>query len=170
MIPQGLGARAASLPHKVSSALSSISFETHGLNGFKEFIKSGISGAFDLGTEQGIGDTTNADAGILSHFSKHIQPAQIKSDDGEDGADFQAEGPSVERQPFLFKRMVSVAAFLHILDNASKDVHEKLTSWLIFLIHLRALMPLLFNEGVRQAFLHRVVKGGGSHRHAGAAQ
>ena len=167
MIPQGLGARAASLPHKVSSILTSISFETHGLNGCKEFVKSGISGTFDLGTEFGIGDAANADAGILSHFSKHIQPAQIKSDDGEDGADFQPEGPSVESQPFLFERMVSVAALLHILDNASKDVHMKLTSRATFLTHLMAIMSLLFGDGPRQAFLHRVVKGGGYHRHAG---
>ena len=73
----------------------------------------------------------------------------------------------MESQPFLFERMVSVAALLHILDNASKDVHMKLTSRATFLTHLMAIMSLLFGDGPRQAFLHRVVKGGGHHRHAG---
>ena len=166
MNPEGLGARAASLPHKVSCAVGSMSFETHGLNGCKEFIKSGISGTFDLGTEQAIGDVANADAGISSHFSKHIQPPQIKSDDGEVGADFEPEHPSVESQHFLFERMVSVSALLRILDNASKDIHEKLTSWAAFLIHLRAIMSLLCSERPRQALLHRNVKQGGYHHHA----
>ena len=63
--------------------------------------------------------------------------------------------------------MVSVAALLHILDNASKDIHEKLTSWAAFLIHLRANMSLLCSERPRQALLHRNVKQGGYHHHAG---
>ena len=161
-IPQALGARAASLPFKVSATLSSMSFETQGVAGCKAFIKQGISGTFDLGTEQGIGEV--AAAGFTSHFPESMRTTELAPDDGDFGADF-SEPPPDAGEEFLFENLVSVAALLHILDNCSHDVHLALSSWAAFLIHFKAILSLLCNEGPRQAFVHRVLRNGGHHRY-----
>ena len=75
-------------------------------------------------------------------------------------ADFQSTAG--DARPFLFDKMLSVAALLHILDNASKELHNSLKDFTRCMVFINSLMDLLCYEGPRQAFVERVVKGGGA--------
>ena len=54
LIPQGLGTRAASLPHKASCVAGSLRYECTKADNLEQFMKAGVSGTFDLGTRQHI--------------------------------------------------------------------------------------------------------------------
>ena len=66
-IPQALGTRAASLPHKTSCLTSTMSYLAPVAQHLHNLFKSGVSGTMDLGTEYGIPDV--AQAGWWTHFS-----------------------------------------------------------------------------------------------------
>ena len=63
--------------------------------------------------------------------------------------------------------MLSIAALLHILDNAAKDLHNSITDFDKCMTYTLAICSLLCNEGPGQSFLHRVVRGGGFDHHVG---
>ena len=160
---RGLGLRAASLPHKVSCICTALSFECDGAARLDTFLKSGVSGTFDLGAEYGVGDVAHAD--FWSHSSKDVQPSRVEPDDGDIHGEFAED--SFEDRSFLFQNMLSIAALLHILDNVAKDLHNSLTDFDKCMTYTLAICSLLCNEGARQAFLHRVVRGGGFDHHVG---
>ena len=93
--------------------------------GLNTLLKTGVSGAFDLGAEYGVGDV--AHAGFLFHFSKDVQPSQVEPDDGDIHGEFAED--EFEDRSFLFQNMLSIAALLHILDNVAKDLHNSLTDF-----------------------------------------
>ena len=156
-IPQALGTRAASLAHKTSCIAEQVNYEVSGDVQFNRFISGGVSGTFDLGTEYGLGDAVNADG--TSHFPEFHRPAAVQSDD-HDG-DFPCDDDSSKDRRFFFDKMLSVAALLHIIDNATKELHKSMTDFKCCWVFLSSLMDLLCHEGPRQAFIHRVVKAGG---------
>ena len=159
-LPQALGSRAANLPNKVSSVLGSFVFETDKQAGMAKFLDAGVAGTFDLGVEFGIGEVNKAN--YWSHFSSHVRPSKLKVDDGENDADFSSDEPSdPSHDTFLFKKMLSIAALLHIIDGVDKDLHEGIKGFDDCMKNMSALTGLLCNEGPRQAFLARVVNGGG---------
>ena len=136
-------------------------FETEKQAGMEKFVKAGVAGTFDLGVEYGIGDVREGEP--MSHFAPHMQPSQLRADDGENDADFGSHEPS---SGFLFDKMLSVAALLHILDNIDKDLHHSLKGFDRCMQNLTAITSLLCYEGPRQAFVARVVNGGGFHHRA----
>ena len=136
-------------------------FETENQAGMEKFVKAGVAGTFDLGVEYGIGDVREGEP--MSHFAPHMQPSQLRADDGENDADFGSHEPS---SGFLFDKMLSVAALLHILDNIDKDLHHCLKGFDRCMQNLTAITSLLCYEGPRQAFVARVVNGGGFHHRA----
>lgn len=154
--PQALGTRAASLPHKVSCICTQMGYETGSENRFEQFKRSGVSGTFDLGTEYGVGDALHVHDG--AYFSEYNRPSRLEQDDGDMEADF----PSTEGHDgqFLFDKMLSVAALLHIIVNATKELHAALPGFDRCMVFMTSLMGLLCYEGPRQAFLERVVRGG----------
>ena len=157
--PQALGTRAASLPHKVSCIATQMVYETGSEERFDQFAQAGVSGTFDLGTEYGVGDALLVDD-IGAHFSEYNKPSRLQQDDGDMEADFPSTAG--DARPFLFDKMLSVAALLHILDNATKELHNSLKDFTRCMVFITSLMALLCYEGPRQAFIHRVVKGGAS--------
>ena len=160
-MPQALGQRAATMPHKTSCVCSSFRFATSGAKGLDNCLQAGVSGTFDLGVEYGVADVPYAD--FDSHFSENLQPSRIARDDGEMGADFEDNLP--EERAFLFSHMLPIAALLHIIDGLEKDLHESLPGFSGMMTHLLAVMGLLCYEGPKNAFVHRVVQGGGFNRY-----
>ena len=158
-MPQALGTRASSLPHKASCVVSSIKFECTKSENMEQFLKAGVSGTFDLGTEYGLGDVARAD--FWSHFAENTRPSKIQQDDA-DHAEFPPDEEE-EHGPFLFSSMLTVAALLHILDGVTKDLHHSLKDFDLCMTYLVAIMGLLCYEGPRQAFIHRCLRGGGFH-------
>ena len=83
--------------------------------------QTGISGTLDLGTEYGTADIPMGD--FDKHFSKYVRPSRLQADDGgELHADLVDDAP--EERPFLFTHMLPIAALLHIIDTATKNLHE----------------------------------------------
>jgi len=143
LLPQACGTRAASLPHKVSGIASALTYPCGDAMGLDGFLKTGVSGTFDLGTEYGVPDIPHAK--FWTHFADHTQPSHMHADDSEQHADFAADEPEV--RPYLFERMLSIAGILHIIDTVTKQLHTGIKDWDTFTAHLLSIVALLCYEG-----------------------
>ncbi len=59
---------------------------------------------------------------------------------------------------FLFNKCLTVAGFLHVFSNASKDVYKVLTNWDTLYKQLKIIEPLVTNKDKLRKFVHTCVR------------
>ena len=150
-VPVALGSGKVSLEDKVACVLHSMSFECSDLRALQSHLSNIISWTTDLGTESKLPSFHTAG---LANVLPCYMSQQLESDLLDDE-------PEPERQEVpqsIMPNAVLTAGALHILHNASQDLHEKMAWWPQFWGHLKAVADLLVPQHTRDRLIVRCVQ------------
>lgn len=150
-VPVALGSGKVSLEDKVECVLHSMSFECSELRALQSHLSNIISWTTDLGTESKL---PSFHAAGLANVLPRYMSQQLESDLLDDE-------PEPERQEVpqsIMPNAVLTAGALHILHNASQDLHEKMVWWPQFWGHLKAVADLLVPQHTRDRLIVRCVQ------------
>ena len=152
-VPVVLGARATDLPNKAAALVHALRLETGTSTGLQAMLASTVSFTSDMGVEAGLPNFPKVD---LAQLCVAQIPEELQDDVGV-GADASgaAVGPESELTPstedsnFMFPHTLLVCGVLHILANATSQVHEKLAVWQEFKPQLKAVACFLHHGHYR---------------------
>ena len=130
-VPVVLGARPTDLPNKASALLHSLRLETGTSTSLQALLASTVSLTTDLGVEAGLSDFPKVD---LAHMCIAPLPANVEDDIGDSlSCAAVVPGNAEESQSdYMFPHTLMVSGVLHILANATSQVHERLGVWQSF--------------------------------------
>ena len=106
---------------KVAALLHSLSLETASRMRLRSLLGSCAALCTDMGTEIGIADCSQAE--FHSWFTPERNSAPVVEDDGM--AEDPRDVPTEPESPFVVDQTVGIPGILHILDNMTHDLFEK---------------------------------------------
>lgn len=131
-VPTALGYGRTSLMDKCGALLYSYFLEV-GLPNLAEFLSSFSSFTTDMGTELGLPEVSNVN--FLDLLPRWICDGALLADTDAVGSELHVD--------FFYMWAMPVAGVLHILANASKDVHRCLVHWTWFYGQLKTVESLI---------------------------
>ena len=120
-LPAAMGTGCTSLQHKVAALLHSLSLETASRMRLRSLLGSCAALCTDMGTEIGIADCSQAE--FHSWFTPERNSAPVVEDDGM--AEDPRDVPTEPESPFVVDQTVAIPGILHILDNMTHDLFDK---------------------------------------------
>ncbi|CAE7037669.1 unnamed protein product [Symbiodinium sp. CCMP2592] len=144
-VPVVLGSKATDLPNKAAALLHSLRLETLTADCLRATLASTVSFTSDMGVESGLADFPKVDMNVLSVADLPV--TDIVQDDMDD------ERPCDEKiddGDFMFPHTLVVCGVLHILANATSQVHERMGVWQAFKPQLQAVARFLHYAHYRQ--------------------
>ena len=167
VVPGTLGAKAASLQHKVSTVLHGLSLECPTLESVQMLVAGQVSMTTDMGVELGLSDASHS--GFWQWFGKNARPARMIPDGGCPGSsdDSGEENANRDGGEHLFPISSPVPGLLHILDNLLGTVHSELTCWKEFEKCVRCLCQVFCKHAGIESFVEGCLKQGGFPQYIG---
>jgi hypothetical protein len=145
LVPACLGCGATKLESKCAAHLHSLHMEFLEAARVDAVLAACRSYTTDMGVELGIVDC--AAAGFASWFSGKAKPSSMERDDGDEELEV-----APRLRTHLWEHAIPIPGMLHTLDNLTSQMHEFMTWWDTFILHLKAIMSILCQSGPLERF------------------
>ena len=151
-VPVVLGSRATDLPNKAAALVHSLRVETVNAEALQAILATAVSFTSDMGVESGLPDFPKVD---LRQLCVAELPADIDIEDdvggggGENMNAVACAGGECEDSPYMFPHALMVCGVLHILANATSQVHERMGAWESFKPKLQVVAQFLHSAHYR---------------------
>ena len=170
MVPGALGARAGSMPHKLSTLLHTLRLECgEAVDGMLATL---LCLTTDMGAELGLAEAVST-GGLWSIIQPALQQPALEVDDGVggDGGDgggghgLVVRGPADAHDAHVLPRCIPIPGIQHILDNLTADIHGVMVGWPRFVEELSAVCDILCKPECLEHFLQSCVREGGHQKY-----